>query len=59
MDDLYYINFQSNDKFYKICNRYKIIHDWSTIDHLKKWCKVEFSYEANIIDLEKMSTQLE
>jgi hypothetical protein len=27
MDNLYYINFQSNDKFYEIRIHYKFIHD--------------------------------
>jgi hypothetical protein len=30
MDDLYNINFQSNDKFYKIRIYYNIIHNRST-----------------------------
>jgi hypothetical protein len=43
MHNLHDINFQSNGGFYKIRFRYNIIHDWSTIDHLKKWSILEFA----------------
>jgi hypothetical protein len=33
MDNLYDINFQSNDQFYKIHIRYNNINDLSTVDH--------------------------
>jgi hypothetical protein len=34
MDDLYDINFQSNNKFYKIHIRYNNIDNLLTVDHL-------------------------
>jgi hypothetical protein len=34
--DLFDINFQSNNGFYEIRIRNKVIHNWSTIDHLEK-----------------------
>jgi hypothetical protein len=44
MDDLYDINFQSNDEFYKIQIRYNnVIHNWSIMDHLKNLSILEFS----------------
>jgi hypothetical protein len=44
MDDLYDINFQSNDEFYKIRIRYNnVIHNWSIMDHLKNLSILEFS----------------
>jgi hypothetical protein len=33
--DLCNINFQSNSGFCKICIRYIVFHEWSTIDRLK------------------------
>jgi hypothetical protein len=42
MDDLYDINFQSNGEFCKTRIRYRVIHNWSTIDHLKIWFMLEF-----------------
>jgi desulfoferrodoxin (superoxide reductase-like protein) len=43
MDDLYYINFQSNDGFCEIHIRYSIIDHLSIMDHLKKWFILEFA----------------
>jgi hypothetical protein len=34
INDIYDINFQSNDRFYKIRTRYNIIHDWFIMDNL-------------------------
>jgi hypothetical protein len=39
MYGLYDINFQSKGEFYKIRIRYNVIHNWSTMNHLKKWSK--------------------
>jgi hypothetical protein len=36
MNNLYDINFQSNVEFYEIRIRYHVIHNWFTIDYLKK-----------------------
>jgi hypothetical protein len=36
MDDLYDINFQSNDEFCEIRIHYNFIHGWFIMNHLKK-----------------------
>jgi hypothetical protein len=48
MNDLYDINFQSNSEFCEIRIRYNVIHDWSTVDHLKKWSILEFTIILNV-----------
>jgi hypothetical protein len=44
MDDLYNTHFQSNGEFCKICIRYSVIDNWSTMEHLMKWSILEFAY---------------
>jgi hypothetical protein len=44
MDDLYETNFQSNGRFFEIHIRYRVIHNWSTMNHLMKWSILEFAH---------------
>jgi 4-hydroxy-3-methylbut-2-enyl diphosphate reductase IspH len=41
MDNLYDINFQSNSEFYEIYIRYNVIHNWSTMNHLKNLVRIK------------------
>jgi hypothetical protein len=44
MDDLYDMNFQSNDEFCKIRIRYNRINHFSMVDHLRRWSTVALAY---------------
>jgi hypothetical protein len=41
MDDLYDVNFQSNDKFCKICIRHSSIQDLCSVKDLNDLCLIE------------------
>jgi hypothetical protein len=45
MNDLYDINYKFNGRFCKIRICYSVIHNWFTMDHLKKWYILEFAYK--------------
>jgi hypothetical protein len=49
MDDLYETNFQSNGGFCEIPIRYRVIHNWSTMNHLMKLSFLEFALVLGVL----------
>jgi hypothetical protein len=50
MNDLYETNVQSNGGFCEIRICYRVIHNWSTMNHLMKWSILKFAYLYTIFN---------